>query len=138
MIAAISDFREQAKDAGNLESDGKQEVAVNDAGAIEIKPAVPDEIYVPYYEPEEVVVRQPVLVYHYPSPSLPGVLLPLPSGLRLRLLAILGRHLRLQHRLALRATCICTTTASTTTPYYSYRYHSPFYYRAAAPGPEHL
>ena len=69
VIAAVKAFRDTAHLAGNLESDDKQKVLVGDAGAIEIKPAVPDEIYVPYYEPAQVVVRQPVRVYHYyPQP----------------------------------------------------------------------
>ena len=128
VIAAISAFREQAKDAGNLESDGKQDVVVNDAGAIEIKPAVPEEIYVPYYEPEEVVVRQPVRVYHYYPRSYPVYYYPYHRDYRFAHGPFWGvtsafsigwhtRNLHLHHYGFLDH------------PYYSYRYYDPFYYR---------
>lgn len=64
VIAAVGAFREKAQSAGNLKSDRKQEVAVED-GAIRIKSISPTRIHVPYYEPAEVVVRQPYRVYHY-------------------------------------------------------------------------
>ena len=128
VIAAISAFREQAKDAGNLESDSKQDVVVNDAGAIEIKPAVPEEIYVPYYEPEEVVVRQPVRVYHYYPRSYPVYYYPYHQGYSFAHGPFWGvtsafsigwhtRNLHLHHYGFLDH------------PYYSYRYYDPFYYR---------
>ena len=128
VIAAISAFREQAKDAGNLESDGKQEVAVNEAGAIEIKPAVPNEIYVPYYEPTEVVVRQPVPVYHYYPRPYPVYYYPYHRGYDFAYGPFWGvtsafsigwrtRNLHLHHY------------GFNDHPYYSYRYHDPFYYR---------
>lgn len=128
VIAAISAFREQAKDAGNLESDGKQDVVVNDAGAIEIKPAVPEEIYVPYYEPEEVVVRQPVRVYHYYPRSYPVYYYPYHRDYSFAHGPFWGvtsafsigwhtRNLHLHHYGFLDH------------PYYSYRYYDPFYYR---------
>ena len=128
VVAAISAFREQAKKAGNLESDGKQDVVVSDAGAIEIKPAVPDEIYVPYYEPEEVVVRQPVRVYHYYPRPYPVYYYPYHSGYDFAYGRFWGvtsafsigwrtRNLHLHHY------------GFIDHPYYSYRYHDPFYYR---------
>ena len=128
VIAAISAFREQAKDAGNLESDGKQEVAVNEAGAIEIKPAVPDEIYVPYYEPAEVIVRQPVRVYHYYPRPYPVYYYPYHQGFDFAHGPFWGvtsafsigwrtRNLHLHHY------------GFNDHPYYSYRYYDPFYYR---------
>ena len=128
VIAAISAFREQAKDAGNLESDGKQEVAVNEAGAIEIKPAVPDEIYVPYYEPEQVVVRQPTRVYHYYPRPYPVYYYPYHQGYDFAYGPFWGvtsafsigwrtRNLHLHHY------------GFNDHPYYSYRYYDPFYYR---------
>ncbi len=128
VIAAISAFREQAKEAGNLESDGKQEVAVNEAGAIEIKPAVPDEIYVPYYEPEEVVVRQPVRVYHYYPRSYPVYYYPYDQGYSfahgpfwgVTSAFSIGWHTRNVH---------VHHYGFLDHPYYSYRYYDPFYYR---------
>ena len=128
VLAAISAFREQAKKAGNLESDGKQDVVVNDAGAIEIKPAVPDEIYVPYYEPAEVVVRQPVRVYHYYPRPYPVYYYPYHPGYDFAYGPFWGvtsafsigwrtRNLHLHHY------------GFIDHPYYSYRYHDPFYYR---------
>ena len=128
VIAAISAFREQAKEAGNLESDGKQEVAVNESGAIEIKPAVPDEIYVPYYEPEEVVVRQPVRVYHYYPRSYPVYYYPYHQGYSfahgpfwgVTSAFSIGWHTRNVH---------VHHYGFLDHPYYSYRYYDPFYYR---------
>ena len=64
VIAAIESFRDQAYAAGNLKSDSRQTVAEND-GVIEITPVEEDVIYVPYYEPEQVVVYQPRPVYYY-------------------------------------------------------------------------
>ena len=128
VIAAISAFREQAKEAGNLESDGRQEVAVNEAGAIEIKPAVPDEIYVPYYEPEEVVVRQPARVYHYYPRSYPVYYYPYHQGYSfahgpfwgVTSAFSIGWHTRNVH---------VHHYGFLDHPYYSYRYYDPFYYR---------
>ena len=128
VIAAISAFREQAKDAGNLKSDGKQEVAVNDVGAIEIKPAVPDEIYVPHYEPAAVVVRQPVRVYHYHPRPYPVYYYPYRQGHDFAHGPFWGvtsafsigwrtRNLHLHHY------------GFIDHPYYSHRYHDPFYQR---------
>lgn len=128
VILAISAFREQAHLAGNLESDGKQTVFLGDEGAIEIKPALPDEIYVPYYEPAEVVVRQPAPVYrYYPQPypvyyypyhasrQFPygrfwGVTSAFSLGWRA---GRLHRHLYGFHD----------------HPYFGYNYYDPFYYR---------
>ncbi len=68
VIAAIGQFRAQAQAAGNLRSDERQ-VVDYDAGAIRIRPANPQVIYVPQYEPTRVVVYQsePVFAY-YPRP----------------------------------------------------------------------
>ena len=128
VIAAISAFREQAKDVGNLESDGKQDVVVNEAGAIEIKPAVPNEIYVPYYEPEQVIVRQPTRVYHYYPRPYPVYYYPYHQGFDFAHGPFWGvtsafsigwrtRNLHLHHY------------GFNDHPYYSYRYYDPFYYR---------
>ncbi len=64
VVTAIESFRDRAYAAGNLQSDEYQEVTRNE-GAIEISPVADDVIYVPYYEPERVVVYQPRRVYYY-------------------------------------------------------------------------
>ncbi len=64
VIAAIETFRDKAYAAGNLKSDERQTVS-NENGVIEIAPVDEDVIYVPYYEPEQVVVYQTRPVYHY-------------------------------------------------------------------------
>lgn len=64
VIAAVETFRDRAYAAGNLKSDTHQTVSRNE-GIIEITPVALDEIYVPYYEPERVVVYQPRPVYYY-------------------------------------------------------------------------
>ena len=78
VVTAVESFRDRAYAAGNLKSDSRQHVARNE-GAIEITPVEDDIIYVPYYEPSEVVVyqRRPVYdyypraypVYYYPYPD---------------------------------------------------------------------
>ena len=68
VVAAIETFRDRAYAAGNLKSDSYQNVT-HDAGAIQITPVSEDTIYVPYYEPERVVVYQPrPAYYYYPTP----------------------------------------------------------------------
>jgi hypothetical protein len=64
VLNAIQDFRDEAYAAGNLRSDDRQTVA-RENDTIVIEPADPQVIYVPYYEPREVVVYQTVPVYHY-------------------------------------------------------------------------
>ena len=64
VVTAIESFRDRAYAAGNLKSDEYQQVSRNE-GAIEITPVNDDVIYVPYYEPERVVVYQPRRVYYY-------------------------------------------------------------------------
>ena len=64
VVAAIVNFRDRAYAAGNLKSDSRQTVS-RDEGVIEITPIEDDVIYVPYYEPERVVVYQPRPVYYY-------------------------------------------------------------------------
>jgi len=76
---AIGRFRERAYAAGNLKSDDRQEVVVEEQ-AIEIRPADPEVIYVPYYEPERVVVYQPMPVYYYYSYPRPVYYYPYPLG----------------------------------------------------------
>jgi Protein of unknown function (DUF3300) len=68
IIAAVESFRDRAYAAGNLKSDKYQTVSKND-DIIEIVPIEDDVIYVPYYEPERVVVYQPQPAYnYYPQP----------------------------------------------------------------------
>ncbi len=64
VVSAIEKFRDRAYAAGNLRSDEYQSVT-RDEGIIEITPVEDDVIYVPYYEPERVVVYQPRPVYYY-------------------------------------------------------------------------
>ena len=79
LIAAVESFRDRAYAAGNLESDEHQTVS-NDDGVIEIDPVDDEIIYVPYYEPEEVVVYQPRRVYHYYPQAYPVYYYPYPYG----------------------------------------------------------
>lgn len=79
VVGAVENFRERAYAAGNLRSDTHQTVARND-GAIEITPVEDDVIYVPYYEPERVVVYQARPVYHYYPRAYPVYYYPYPVG----------------------------------------------------------
>jgi hypothetical protein len=78
VLGAIQDFRDEAYAAGNLRSDERQTVARED-DAIEIKPADPKVIYIPYYEPERVVVYQPAPVYYYYPRPYPVYYYPYPA-----------------------------------------------------------
>ena len=79
VVAAIETFRDRAYAAGNLKSDSYQNVMRND-GVIEITPVSEDVIYVPYYEPEHVVVYQPRPVYYYYPRSYPVYYYPYSSA----------------------------------------------------------
>ncbi|MDX1498584.1 MAG: DUF3300 domain-containing protein [Woeseiaceae bacterium] len=79
VIAAVESFRDRAYAAGNLESDAHQRVSHSDEGIIEIVPLEDDVIYVPYYEPAEVVVYQPRRVYYYYPRPYPVYYYPYPS-----------------------------------------------------------
>jgi hypothetical protein len=79
VIAAIESFRDKAYAAGNLKSDERQNVSSNE-GVIEIEPVSEDVIYVPYYEPEQVVVYQPRPVYYYYPRAYPLYYYPYPYG----------------------------------------------------------
>jgi hypothetical protein len=79
VLDAIQGFRDRAYSAGNLRTDDRQTVSRDD-GAIAIKPANPQVIYVPYYEPERVVVYQTVPVYHYYPWRYPVYYYPYPAG----------------------------------------------------------
>lgn len=81
VVAAIEGFRDRAYAAGNLKSDEHQKVT-RDNGVIEITPASDDVIYVPYYEPERVVVYQPRPVYYYYPRAYPVYYYPYASAYR--------------------------------------------------------
>ena len=79
VVSAIESFRDRAYAAGNLKSDEYQTVN-RDNGAIEITPVSEEVIYVPYYEPERVVVYQPRPVYYYYPRAYPVYYYPYSSG----------------------------------------------------------
>lgn len=79
VVQAIGGFRDQAYAAGNLKSDDHQNVVVQE-DAIEITPVDPEVIYVPYYEPAQVVVVQRAPVYHYYPYAYPVYYYPYPYG----------------------------------------------------------
>ena len=78
VIAAIELFRDRAYAAGNLKSDDYQLVA-QEGSSIQITPVQEDVIYVPYYEPESVVVYQPRPVYYYYPRAYPVYYYPYPQ-----------------------------------------------------------
>ncbi|MFX3657747.1 MAG: DUF3300 domain-containing protein [bacterium] len=77
VVAAVAGFRDRAHAAGNLKSDERQTVEVADS-TIRIKPANPEVIYVPYYEPSRVVVYQRAPVYYYYPRAYPVYYYPYP------------------------------------------------------------
>jgi hypothetical protein len=79
VIAAIAAFRDKAQAAGNLKSDEHQSVTRNEDDIIEIESASEEVIYVPYYEPERVVVYQPQPVYYYYPRAYPLYYYPYPA-----------------------------------------------------------
>ena len=128
VIDAVAGFREQAAAAGNLKSDDKQVVSVSEAGAIEIAPVEREVIYVPYYDPEEVVTYQPRRVYNYYPRAYPVYYYPYPSGHYFSNGAFWGvtsafsigwysRSLHWHHY------------GFQDHPYFGYSYYDPFYYR---------
>ena len=79
VVKAIGHFRDRAYAAGNLKTDEKQNVVV-DEGVIEITPTDPEVIYVPYYEPARVVVVQSRPAYYYYPYAYPLYYYPYPAG----------------------------------------------------------
>ena len=80
VITAVESFRDRAYAAGNLKTDEHQTVS-NEDGIIEIDPVDEEIIYVPYYEPEEVVIYQPRRrVYYYYPQAYPVYYYPYPYG----------------------------------------------------------
>jgi len=82
VLDAIQSFRTRARGAGNLRTDNHQTVTTQADGSIAIAPANPQVIYVPYYEPERVVVYQPEPVYSYYPWAYPVYYYPYPVGYR--------------------------------------------------------
>jgi hypothetical protein len=127
VIAAIESFRDKAYAAGNLKSDDRQTVS-NEDGVIEIEPAQEDVIYVPYYEPERVVVYQSRPVYHYYPRAYPVYYYPYPYGYSFTSgyfwgvttafsIGWLTDHLHVYHH------------SYWGHPYYGHNYHNYYYYR---------
>ena len=79
VIDAVETFRDRAYAAGNLKSDAHQTVS-DDTGVIVITPVSDDVIYVPYYEPEQVVVYQSRPAYYYYPDPYPVYYYPYPAG----------------------------------------------------------
>jgi hypothetical protein len=131
VLDAIQNFRDRAYAAGNLRTDAKQ-VVEKDDGEIAIKPADPKVIYVPYYEPEQVVVYQPYPVYHYYPYAYPVYYYPYPYGYPfyssfysgffwgVSTAFVIGWHSHYVHAYP------CGYYAH---PYYGHAYHSPYYAR---------
>ena len=79
VLDAIQGFRDRAYAAGNLRTDERQ-VVTRDEGVVAIAPADPEVVYVPYYEPRQVVVYQSAPVYHYYPWAYPAYYYPYPYG----------------------------------------------------------
>jgi hypothetical protein len=79
VIAAVQTFRDRAYAAGNLRTDDRQ-VVTNEDNVIEIAPADPEVIYIPYYEPERVVVYHSTPAYYYYPYAYPVYYYPYPVG----------------------------------------------------------
>lgn len=81
VIEAVERFRDDAYLAGNLASDEYQTVT-REAERVVIEPADPEVIYVPYYDPVQVVVRQPRPVFFYHPRAYPLYYYPYAVGHR--------------------------------------------------------
>ena len=78
VLEAVQSFRRKAQAAGNLKSDGKQVVQVEQE-IINIVPADPQVIYVPQYNPTTIVVAGGYPWGYYPTPY-PSYYYPYPPG----------------------------------------------------------
>ena len=78
VVAAVETFRDRAYAAGNLKTDSYQSVS-RESGVVSIRPVADDVIYVPYYEPARVVIRQPRPVYYYYPQPCPVYYYPYPA-----------------------------------------------------------
>jgi hypothetical protein len=129
VLDAIQSFRNQAYAAGNLESDDKQTVTVEN-GVIEISPADPEVVYIPYYEPERVIVHQPRRVYHYYVDPYPLYYYPYPVGYSfyspffgVTSAFAIGWHSHFVH---------VYHHSHLGHPYFRHHYHTPYYLRRDA------
>jgi len=132
VVAAVEAFRDRAYAAGNLKTDEYQTVSDED-GVIEIEPANEEVIYVPYYEPESVVVYQPQPVYHYYAQAYPLYYYPYPAGYSFASNFFWGvttaftigwvtDHLHVYHH------------SYWGHPYYGHHYYNHYYYRSPSLG----
>ena len=127
VLDAIQRFRDRAYDSGNLRSDDRQTVTRADR-TIAIRPADPEVIYVPYYEPEYVVVYQPYPVYHYYPRRYPVYYYPYPASYAfdtgyfwgVRSWFSIGWHTHFLH---------VYDYGFHSHPYYGWRYYDPWYVR---------
>ena len=78
VLEAVETFRRRATAAGNFKSDDRQVVTVTPE-VVEVKPADPKVMYVPYYEPAQVTVYQRYPVYHYYPAAYPVYYYPYPD-----------------------------------------------------------
>jgi hypothetical protein len=80
VMNAVQSFRRKAQGAGNLKTNDKQVVVV-EKETIVIQPANPEVIYVPQYQPAQVVVYSstPYAWGYYPTPY-PSYYYPYPPG----------------------------------------------------------
>ena len=98
-------------------------------GAIAIAPADPQVIYVPYYEPERVVVYQTRARLRLLSVGLSGLLLPVSGRLCVRHRASSGASRASSASAGTPICCTSTTTAIDDHPYYGSTYYGPYYAR---------
>jgi hypothetical protein len=127
LLDAIQAFRDRAYAAGNLQSDERQ-VVTKKAETIVIEPADRKVIYVPYYEPRDVIVYQPYPVYHYYPRAYPVYYYPYPYGYSFGLSYFWGVTLAFSidwhsHYVNVRH------HRHYSHPYYGHYYHYPLYRR---------
>ncbi|WP_275700135.1 DUF3300 domain-containing protein [Ramlibacter paludis] len=92
VMEAVQAFRRRAQTAGNLKTD-KQQTVVVEQEVIKIEPTDPQVVYVPQYEPSQVVVYG-ASPYYYPySPPYPAYWYPYAPGAALAAGVIWGAAL---------------------------------------------
>jgi hypothetical protein len=79
VLDAVQTFRDRAYAAGNLRTDDRQ-VVTKEEEVIEVAPADPEVVYIPYYEPERVVVYHSTPAYYYYPYAYPLYYYPYPVG----------------------------------------------------------
>ena len=128
VLDAVQEFRTRARGAGNLRTDNRQTVTTQNDGSIAIAPADPQVIYVPYYEPERVVVYQSEPVYSYYPWAYPVYYYPYPAGYRFSTGSFwgvtsyfsIGWHSHLLH---------VHYWGHDDFPYFGWNYYAPYYAR---------